>query len=205
MQLLRFLYLSLFFILPFSVESSKFGFGINLPSEPIEISIAFVLLFFWRRVYDSIRQVRTNPLFISIAGYIIWSWISCAYSDMPLVSVKYTIIETLHWVVFVAGYGLLQRNDSGFFKQCIFIYTLSFIPLLIRGLYLHAQYNFVIDFSAASMRPFYHDHPLYGAVLAFLIPFWIYFYFQPTSIPNLVRNKKFIVGTLSLMTVCLFF
>lgn len=205
MQLLRFLYITLFFILPFSVENSKWGFGVNLPSEPIEISIAFILLFFWRQVYDSIKQIRTNPLFISIAGYIIWSWISCAYSDMPMVSIKYTIIETLHWVVFVAGYSLLQRNDSAFFKQCIFVYTLSFIPLLIRGLYLHAQYNFVIDFSAASMRPFYRDHPLYGSVLAFLIPFWIYFYYRPTSIAPLLINRKVVTAILSLLTVCLFF
>lgn len=205
MQLLRFLYITLFFTLPFSIENSKLGFGVNLPSEPIEISIAFILVLFWRQIYDSVKQMHTNLLFISITGYIIWSWISCAYSDMPLVSIKYTIIETLHWVVFIAGFTLLQRKDSAFFKQCMFAYTISFIPLLIRGLFLHAQYNFVIDFSAASMRPFYHDHPLYGAVLAFLIPFWIYFYFRPASIPYRLRNKKILVAVLSLLLICLFF
>lgn len=204
MLILRFLYIALFFTLPVSVENLSLGFGINIPSEPIEIVIAFTLLFYWKQLYEVFKQVNTNPLFLSIAGYILWSWISCIYSDMPNVSVKYTLIETLHLVVFIVGYMLIQREDSRFFLHCIFAYTLSFVLILLRGLYLHAQYNFVIDFSAASMRPFYHDHPLYGAVLAFLIPFWVYFFQKPEAPPPFFRNKKLIAGILFLLLIGLF-
>lgn len=204
MLILRFLYIALFFTLPVSVENLSLGFGINIPSEPIEIVIAFTLLFYWKQLLEVFKQVNTKPLFLSIAGYILWSWISCIYSDMPNVSVKYTLIETLHLIVFIVGYMLIQREDFRFFLHCIFAYTLSFVLILLRGLYLHAQYNFVIDFSAASMRPFYHDHPFYGAVLAFLIPFWIYFFQKPESLPRFLRNKNLIAVVLFLLLVGLF-
>lgn len=204
MLILRFLYIALFFTLPVSVENLSLGFGINIPSEPIEIVIAFTLLFYWKQLLGVFKQVNTKPLFLSIAGYILWSWISCIYSDMPNVSVKYTLIETLHLIVFIVGYMLIQREDFRFFLHCILAYTLSFVLILLRGLYLHAQYNFVIDFSAASMRPFYHDHPFYGAVLAFLIPFWIYFFQKPESLPRFLRNKNLVAVVLFLLLVGLF-
>ncbi len=204
MLILRFLYIALFFTLPVSVENLSLGFGINIPSEPIEIVIAFTLLFYWKQLYEAVKQVYTNPLFLSITGYILWSWVSCIYSDMPKVSIKYTVIETLHLIVFVAGYIFVQKKDFRFFLLCIFAYTLSFGLILLRGLYLHAQYNFVIDFSAASMRPFYHDHPFYGAVLAFLIPFWVYFFQRPEALPRFFRDKKLIAGILFLLLTGLF-
>ncbi len=176
MIFIQWLYLALFFCIPFSVENLSLGFGINLPTEPIEMTIVVCLMFYWQQWFVMLKSIYKNPLFVSIAALSFFSWLSCINSQMPIVSIKYTIIETLHLVVFVLGIVLVQNETPKFFFKCIFAYTLSFVPLLLHAWCLQAQYDFVIDFSAAAMRPFYKDHPLYGAAIAFLIPFWGYFF-----------------------------
>jgi O-antigen ligase len=204
MALLRFLYLALFFSLPFSIENLSLGFGINVPGEPIQIVIALVLVYYIKDLWTIAARQTNNPLAWFIAGYILWSWVSCTYSAMPVVSIKYTIIETLHVLVFFAGLALLEEKQPGFYKYCIVAYTMAMIPILLYGIYQHAQYNFAIDFSAASMRPFYRDHPLYGAVLAFLLPFWAGFAIRPDTTPGFWGQRLVTIPVLIILTISLF-
>jgi len=205
MALLRFLYLLLFFSLPYSIENLSLGFGINVPGEPLQIIIALVLFYYSKDIWQLARQQAANPLLWFIVGYIVWSWVSCTYSAMPVVSVKYTIIETLHVLVFFAGLSLLEDKQPGFYKYCIVAYTMAMIPILLYGIYQHAQYNFAIDFSAASMRPFYRDHPLYGATLAVLFPFWVYFIIKPDTLPSYLGKRAITLPILLVVAAGLFF
>lgn len=198
MRPLKLLYLALFFSLPLSVENFSLGFGINIPSEPLQGLVAIALLFYIKPLLDLCKTLYRNPLFIVISAYIGWSWISCLYSGSPVVSAKYTLIETLHILVFVTGLALVEKHERGFWIKCVLAYTACFIPLLLHGLYLHAQYNFAIDFSAAAMRPFYRDHPLYGVVLAFLIPLWVYFFIQKDNQLPILHNRR-LTGIVTLM------
>ncbi|HRG89183.1 MAG TPA: O-antigen ligase family protein [Chitinophagales bacterium] len=79
------------------------------------------------------------------------------------------------------------------------------IPILLYGIYQHAQYNFAIDFSAASMRPFYRDHPLYGATLAVLFPFWVYFIIKPDTLPSYLGKRAITLPILLVVAAGLFF
>lgn len=205
MALLRFLYLVLFFSLPYSIENLSLGFGINIPGEPLQIFIALVLLYYSKDIWQLARQQATNQLPWFIAGYMAWSWISCVYSARPVVSAKYTLIETLHVWVFVAGFALLEKNKPGFYIKCIVAYTIGIVPILLHGLYVHAGYGFAIDFSAASMRPFYRDHPLYGATLAVLFPFWVYFCIKPDTLPTYLGKRHITLPILLVVAAGLFF
>jgi O-antigen ligase len=204
MQLLQLLYLVLFFSLPITVESFILGPGLNIPSEPLQIIIALVLAFNARKVWISTREHVTNPLYLGIITFIVWQWISCLYSQNAIVSIKYTVIESLHLLVFFVGFLYSEKQYPGLFKQCIVAYTLGMLPVLIRGIYLHAGYDFAIDFSAASMRPFYRDHPLYGAALAILIPLWIYYLKLIRTVKTTNLNKWFTGAVLSILLTALF-
>ncbi|MCX6199255.1 MAG: O-antigen ligase family protein [Bacteroidetes bacterium] len=204
MRFIQLLYVALFFCLPLSVENLSLGFGINIPTEPIELLIAICLMFQYKAIILMLQSVYKNPLFISIVGLSVFSWLSCFSSQMAIVSIKYTLIETLHLLVFVGGIFLVEKENPKFFFKCMLAYSLTFVALLFHAWYLQAQYNFVIDFSAAAMRPFYKDHPLYGSAIAFLLPFWGYLSFAKTKFPSSAALKKVAPFVLLILLIGLF-
>jgi len=167
-------FVALFFTLPWATESTQAGVGIVLPTEPLLLLIAALLLWQYRLVLETLQQTYRHPVFLFTAGYTLWAWVNCLFSTMPMVSVKYTFIETLHVWVYGIGFMVISRSYPQLLWHCLSAYTASFLPLLLRSWWLYGQVGFVIDFSAAAMRPFYSDHPLYGAAIAFLLPFWLW-------------------------------
>jgi putative inorganic carbon (HCO3(-)) transporter len=204
MKLLKYLYLLLFALLPLSLNNLQLGFGIMLPTEPLELLIALLLVFNYKEVIAAIKDNGRNTLFTFIALYIAWSWISCGFSEMPTVSIKYTVIETLHAVVFCLGFIVLQRQFPKLFLQSIIAYTVVFIPVLFYGWYRHLQFNFAITYSITAMKPFYEDHPLYGATIALLLPFWFYLFIKGTDETGIKQMKPISAIVIALLLFGLF-
>lgn len=190
MHLLKYLYILLFFLLPFSVDDVSLGFGIMLPGEPLQLIIAVLLMFHIRQLASTVKVYIRNPLFICINLYLGWSWVTCLFAENAIFSAKYTFIETLHWLVFGLGMFLMLRKYPRFLVNLLAAYCLAFVPMLLRGWYNAAQLNFVISFSLAALWPFYNDHTLYGACIAFLLPFAFYFTIKPVKITDVYDTKN---------------
>ena len=196
MELLRWLYIILFFSLPFSLENFSLGFGIMVPSEPLQMVIGALLLFQYKEIFKLLNHYKRNALLIVLVMYVLWQWGSCIYSEMPVVSLKYTFIETLHFWVYGIGFILLYNYfNIRIFTQCVSAYIVGFIPIVLKGWLFMAGFNFIIDTSAAAMRPFYNDHTLYGSVAAFLIPLWIYI----TTYLRQYSKNRFLIKVLSVL------
>lgn len=204
MRLLTYLYLLLFFLLPFSVDDVSLGFGIMLPSEPLQLLIVAVLLFYHRKWWQAVKPHLQHPLFIVVTLYLAYSWFNCLFADNRVISVKFTFIETLHWVVFGLGMLLMLSRRPGFLLHLFGAYCLAFIPLLLRGWYLASQLNFVISFSLAALWPFYNDHTLYGACIAFLLPFAIYYSIKPAQLTNTISTRRIAIVLSVLLGIGLF-
>ncbi len=179
--MLVYLYLLLFFALPLSIENTSLGFGISLPSEILQLAIAAILLYRWKDIHIVLLQYYRHPLLIGVGAYIIWGWATVPFAEDIANSAKYTVIETLHVLVFVIGFIYTAHFKKQLPQLLLGSYLLSLIPLLIRGWYMASKLDFVISFSLAALWPFYNDHTLYGACIAMLLPFCLYYTFKSNS------------------------
>ena len=76
---------------PFSIvlENEKVQLSLSLPAEIL--MIALTLLFLARICYDLRlkREIVRHPLTIAILAYLLWMFICCITSEIPLVSFKF--------------------------------------------------------------------------------------------------------------------
>ncbi|MEL7426004.1 MAG: O-antigen ligase family protein [Bacteroidota bacterium] len=174
-RLLRFTYALLFLLLPFSIS---FDFGLhqlNIPAEPL-LLVAGVLSASWFLLHRQLwpRGFYYKPILLSSLALLAVFEITTIFSTHLLVSIKYTLIATLHWWVLFHSLPLLFDQRPRQLLQLPIRYSLSFFIILGYAWYQHAQYNFRIDVSVLTARPFYFDHALYScAALLLLGPYLI--------------------------------
>jgi putative inorganic carbon (hco3(-)) transporter len=162
---LHYLYLLLFLFLPWSYEHSFGKFALVLPTEPILILISFFLAkeIYQKRIFSSAKNLisqRNTLLLISIVWFL-WQIISIFFSSMPLVSGKYVLIETLHWMVFGVGIFIFPR----LFWSNLPWFIGSLSGLVLFSLFRHSTYSFIPEQSNLAALPFFSDHTMYSATL----------------------------------------
>jgi O-antigen ligase len=64
-------------------------------------------------------------------------------------------------------------RDATSLKKIFWLYGLGFILPILSALFIHSQTGFIQASSFSACQPFYSDHTLYAACLAFIIPFFI--------------------------------
>ncbi len=166
-------------IAPLSININDIGggLGLALPTEPIIIVLCgfLVFRFFQKGTLDI--QVLKHPLSLAILAYIVWLWLSCITSTMPLVSFKYVIART--WYIIVFYFTLLgifkSFSNIHFFYKAFSIFTLI---LVIYTLGKHAADGFVRSSSYSISWPFFPDHGMYAAAIAFAAPLLAFYAFN---------------------------
>lgn len=158
------------------VRISEFAM-VNFPSEIMAVLICGLLvvnLFFKRQ--DNFLLLK-DPLAILIVLDFAWMFISTVFSTHPEVSAKRLIIRLIYLMVYFYFFSSVLSNLKFFKRLMLFV---------IVGLVFPIGYTFAFHFntewsaraSLAAARPFYNDHTIYGAVIAFVLPMLIYFSFD---------------------------
>ncbi len=167
------------FLTPLAVnlKDAEFGLGISLPSEPLMFGV--LLIFFLKliheRFYDS--RIMRHPVSIAIVINLIWLFITCFTSEIPLVSAKF-MISRLWFVVPFFFAGVLLFADLKNVKRFHWLYIIPLMLVIVYTLYNHSTYGFDKPHSNMVMKPFYNDHTAYGAVIALFLPIFTGFVFS---------------------------
>jgi O-antigen ligase len=103
--------------------------------------------------------------------------LSICYSTEPLVSAKYVFINGLHFWVFYFGLYFIHENQIDY-KKVLYSYSIITSSIIIYGFIKFSIHDFQKGFAPALARPFYSDHTLFGASLALILPFLIFYRFQ---------------------------
>jgi len=162
-------YVGLFAMLPWSGEFAFSHWSIQFPSEPwMGICAGYLggLLLFQpkdRRVLYS-----TSTVFWLSLSFVLWFWVATCFSSMPYVSIKYVLVETVHWCLFVPGIFLIRS----WWPQLLRAFTLSMALVALYTLLHHAFYHFRADQALLAPMPFFPENTLYAAVLAMILP-WL--------------------------------
>ena len=181
----KIVYLIAFFA-PLSIPLSELmpglGFDMYLPTEPLlfGLLIVFVLKLIYDRKFD--RLILIHPVSMAIYINLIWIFLTCLTSTMPVVSFKFLLSR----IWFVAGLYFLTAkifSEGKNIERYIWIYVISLSAVVFYTVYRHLGYGLynkeVANFVPS---PFYKDHTSYGAALAMYIPFLVMFSFSPQKL-----------------------
>src|SRR5262249_28645011 len=97
------------------------------------------------------------------------------------------------------------RTSLEGFSKMIQLYGVSLLLVAIFSVVAHYQFGFTRGSSSFISYPFYTDHTIYAAALAFILPAFILFSFAPKQ-PNTSSLKRIALSCATiLLTVALFF
>lgn len=162
--------------LSFNIEELDFGgIGMFVPTEPLMFGV--MLIFFIRLLIDGRfdEKVLNHPISMGIYAFLIWTFITTITSTLPLVSIKYLLAKLWFVTCFyfvVSQYFKKVKNIRLFF----WLITISLSVVAIYTFSHHAMYAFAERPAHWVMQPFFKDHTVYGAVMAFLFPIVILLY-----------------------------
>ncbi len=149
-----------------NIEDLGGGFGLSMPTEPIYI-VLFVLMgiHIYKERPIAIIYLK-HPVVLMVSMYLLWLWVSTLFSSMPLVSAKYSLARTWYITLFFYLGILIFSNYSRihFYLKWFAVFTLS---AAIYTLIVHAQYGFSRSASYGISWPFFPDHGMYAAAIAY--------------------------------------
>lgn len=161
----------LIFLAPLSIGLTIPGIGLklSLPTEAITgiIAITFIIKLFLGLKWN--KKIISHPITILLFIDLAWMFITALLSDMAEVSLKRFILKS----AFIFVYFLMFTNYFNNSKkqyQFYLLYIFGAIIPVASALLEHAKTGFVQATSFYVPQPFYSDHTIYGACLAFIIP-----------------------------------
>ena len=183
-------------VTPFSLMySSKMGVSFSLPAEPL--AFAIMVLFWIKVVIDGKINVRIirHPLTLIIIAHLVWMFFTSISSSLPSVSFKFFLVHFWNVSVFyLLGSHLFLKSKN--IKIFNWSYLIPFAAVQIYSFVRHAQEGYSHKGSGWVMEPFYIDHGVYGASLAFCIPFMVIAVFGGKEI---IKKKALLVFVIPLL------
>ncbi len=171
-------FLLLFILTPLSVNIEEYvdGFGLFIPTEPLLAGLMMLLLMqhLQSKVFPDF--VWKNPIIWAMGFYLFWVFFTSITSSLPLVSFKF-LLARLWFVIPMLLYGSRVFLDAKNIRTFIWLFAVGMTLTMLYTVFVHAGYSFGEKESHWVMSPFFKDHTIYGAMVAFLVPllFGIYF------------------------------
>jgi len=172
---------------------------LSFPSEFVTVLLIITMgsSFFVNEKFS--RKILFHPISIILLIDIFFTLIAASFSTMPLISFKRFLLKTGFISIYYFVFSHWYNNQSDKNKYTLFfLYAIGFIYPIYNTLKWHSLQDFSVAASFAMPQPFYSDHTIYGACLAFVIPFliaWLYSNYKE-------KNKWFI--PVLLLTILIF-
>lgn len=193
--------------IPFSIQSDIGATGINIffPSEVLTGVFAgtAVIKILQGKIANTLFLF--HPVTVLIVVYFLFTLVTGLFSTMPAVSIKALLVKGTYLLVFYfLVFDAMQNNRGKSFLICVTSYAIALIPVIIYALTQFSEYGNKKDAADFSVLPFYKDHTIYSACVAFLIPVFAFKAFPPGKRNN---STEFILsaGILILLFAGLFF
>lgn len=184
------------FLVPLSISIKDIGegtgFGMNFPSEPITfvLMVGTWIKFFIDGQID--RRILKHPLTKGILFYLGWILFTAIFSTRFEVSIKFFINKL--WIITVFYFLAAQLFSKTInIKRFLWCYMVPMIGIVVYTMINHSQFNFLQKDAYWVSKPFYIDHGVYAASMAFFVPVLIGFlaYSSTFRFSNFMR---FVIG-----------
>lgn len=147
------------------------GFGTDLPTEPLMVgSMLIYFLYVLKNGTQLSSQFLRHPITLLLLLHFGWILTTTLVSDLPFVSIKFSLAKTWYITVFyfMAGSLLKKEDDIKILFWCIFIpLMITVIITIIR----HAAIGFSFENVHTVFHPFHRNHVNYAGIQALFFPF----------------------------------
>lgn len=156
------------------------GFKISAPTEITIVLLAFLFIIKWLSGLSIHSTILKHPISILLILDLAWSFVSLVFSEYQDVVFKRILLKVLFIGVFyfVSTQLLVKISDQ---KRLFWLYGIGMIIPIMNAFYKHHLLDFLQSSSVYVCQPFYNDHTIYAACLAFIIPFFILQIFNSTQ------------------------
>lgn len=177
-------FLALAFLTPLSVNIEEYteSFGLFIPTEPLlfGLMLLFLMINLRKRIYDV--NIWKNPIIWAVSFYIGWIFITSITSSLPLVSFKF-LLARLWFIIPMLFLGSIVFQKEVNIKRFLWLYAIGMMLAIAYTLVVHASYGFGEKESHWVMWPFFKDHTIYGAMVAFNLPILVGLYLSKKHSP----------------------
>lgn len=153
----------------FSFEFEDLKSEIVLPTEPLIIILTVLAIL--RLLLDGNynKKILKHPISLAILFNLFWILVTTMTSSLPWVSLKFFASRLWYLTVFYfLGLSLFKNLKN--VRIFIWLFSSSLVITVLFILYKHSLHFFTQEWSNKVTMPFFKDHTIYGAVLAFFIP-----------------------------------
>lgn len=162
-------------LIPLSVEYIfPNGLGTDLPIEPIIVLLMLILFF---KVISNrnfiARDFLTHPLITILLFHWLWMVVAMVYSSLFVVSLKFLLAKTWYISVFAFLGGVVIKGLKDF-KIAFWCFFPTLLLTVIYTMVKHAAFDFSFASVNTMMQPFFSNHVIYAATIAWAVPFvWL--------------------------------
>jgi O-antigen ligase len=164
--------LFIIFLTPLSIDILlSGGFKISAPTEIMTVLLAAIFFSKWAAGFTWKKEIFKHPISILLLLDLIWSSSTIVFSQNPEIVFKRLILKTLFIGVFyfLSAQLLSKKTDQ---KKLFWLYGLGLIIPIITTFYNHSLLGLLQSSSVYVCQPFFNDHTIYAACIAFIIPFF---------------------------------
>lgn len=183
-----------FFFAPMSIGVGLPGDAeIQVPTEPM-IGILTLLLFLYVvSLRHELKILLRHPISILLLAEVVWMIACTVTSELKSVSIKYILIRFCYICTFYFLSAIFFRKEKKPWLLYL-LYALGMLLPILNAMLNHGRLGFRQQTSYVMPQPFFSDHTVYGACIAFLIPVILVLIFS---------GKKFIQGAFARFTLVL--
>lgn len=171
------LFHSVYFLAPLSIiisDYSNLWIAVTFPSEVISgLFVGIFLIYIFYKPSDFIKIVL-HPFSLILIAELLWIWISSFTSTMPVVSYKRSFLKTVYFIVFYILTVYWCRHKENL-PKLLLLYALGLLYPAFYTFKKLARYDFDPRTIFELSKPFYSDHTVFGASIAFVIPALVIF------------------------------
>ena len=180
------------FLVPLSLNVGDADAAASLPAEPLTalLAVLFIIAILKRPVLE--RRILTHPITVLLAIDTVWLMVAASTSTMPVVSLKRVAIRLVFLLVFYLFFSHWFKNIKEA-RKLYQLYGAGLIVVIYFTMKAHAAWGFATTVAFVIPQPFYTDHTIYGACIAFVLPFFWFLFFRSKTF-NLTKGQKWLAG-----------
>ena len=190
-----FTFLSIAFLTPLSINIEEYtqSFGLYIPTEPLLFGMMVLLLMMNIRKQLFPVEIWKNSIIWAVIFYVFLVFITSITSSQPIISFKF-LLARLWFMVPLLLYGPVVFQKAKNIRTFAWLYVIGMMIAIFYTLIVHASYGFGEKEGHWVMWPFFKDHTIYGAMVAFTIPMVFGLYFSKKHSPLIQAILLFFIA-----------
>lgn len=166
---LKWYYYFLIGLVPLSIDANIVGSAqISFPAEGLIALAVPILLLFNSEYRSTLVKIFKHPITILLGADLLVQFLASLTGTHIDVSLKRLLIRFIYIMVFYVMVNMISNR-----KELIYpwiAYLVGLIPVMYSTLRMHIIYDFNPRVVFSICQPYYSDHTVYGACLAFMVP-----------------------------------